>query len=192
MKWPLLDIELGQCTSLISACKVLTADVDPEHLSTIVLFHRDFAPRNILVGKVDSVTGADERWEISGILDWDECELAPSAVAYVYPNWLWDPWENSEHGSNNSNDSNGDFDDAFTDDPAGRIKRAFFDEIGAHLPEYMRTVKISQERQLGKLYVRARRMPMCNEDFRVGDVVTAAAAAKEAAAASADAEAVDV
>ncbi|KAL9032983.1 MAG: hypothetical protein Q9214_007726 [Letrouitia sp. 1 TL-2023] len=48
-----------------------------------VLWHWDFAARNILVDK------KDENWEITGILDWDDAITVPLVLSRVPPVWLW-------------------------------------------------------------------------------------------------------
>ncbi|KAF8960306.1 hypothetical protein BDZ97DRAFT_1922219 [Flammula alnicola] len=43
-------------------------------------------PTIIWVGPPSEVT---RDWEVSGVLDWDGCEIAPAEIAYLCPGWLW-------------------------------------------------------------------------------------------------------
>ncbi|KAL8935940.1 MAG: hypothetical protein Q9216_005183 [Gyalolechia sp. 2 TL-2023] len=54
-----------------------------------VLWHWDLKPHNILVEK------RGEKWEISGVLDWDELISVPLVLARTPPMWLWllNDWE---------------------------------------------------------------------------------------------------
>ena len=42
------------------------------------------AARNILVTYT-----VDRGWYITGVLDWDDCEVVPLEIACVCPGWLW-------------------------------------------------------------------------------------------------------
>ena len=52
----------------------------------IVLHHTDLEPRNIMV----SNRGPSGKWEISGIIDWDEAVAIPRPLARFPPTWIWD------------------------------------------------------------------------------------------------------
>lgn len=50
-----------------------------------VLWHWDFAPRNILVGR----TPSNNNWEVTAVLDWDGVLSAPQVLTREPPVWLW-------------------------------------------------------------------------------------------------------
>lgn len=50
-----------------------------------VLWHWDFAPRNILVGR----TPGNNNWEVTAVLDWDGVLSAPRVLTREPPVWLW-------------------------------------------------------------------------------------------------------
>lgn len=50
-----------------------------------VLWHWDFAPRNILVGR----TPEKNNWEVTAVLDWDGVLSAPRVLTREPPVWLW-------------------------------------------------------------------------------------------------------
>lgn len=50
-----------------------------------VLWHWDFAPRNILVG----CTPGNKKWEVTAVLDWDGVLYAPRVLTREPPVWLW-------------------------------------------------------------------------------------------------------
>lgn len=52
--------------------------------SDTVLWHWDFAARNILVDHAQ-----DGSWEISGVLDWDDVLSVPRVMSRKPPAWLW-------------------------------------------------------------------------------------------------------
>lgn len=72
-KW----LELRRITQEMDQRKLLEGD-------RAVLWHWDFAARNIMVEK----TGAGS-WQISGILDWDGALSVPPMLSRKPPAWLW-------------------------------------------------------------------------------------------------------
>ena len=52
----------------------------------IVLYHPDLEPRNIVVSNCTP----SGKWEISGIIDWDEAVALPRPLARFPPTWIWD------------------------------------------------------------------------------------------------------
>lgn len=51
-----------------------------------VLWHWDFAPRNILV---DRTPGNNDTWKVTAVLDWDGVLSAPRVLTRKPPIWLW-------------------------------------------------------------------------------------------------------
>lgn len=50
-----------------------------------VLWHWDFVPRNILVGR----TPSNNNWEVTAVLDWDGVLSCPQVLTREPPVWLW-------------------------------------------------------------------------------------------------------
>lgn len=53
-----------------------------------VLWHWDFAPRNILVGHTPS-DNFRTNWEVTAVLDWDGLQCVPRVLTREPPVWLW-------------------------------------------------------------------------------------------------------
>ncbi|KAF8987825.1 kinase-like domain-containing protein [Cyathus striatus] len=113
----------------ITAFRHLTDSLNlpDEHTpARIVLFHTDFAPRNIQVD-----TG-----EIMGVLDWDKAESAPVEAAWQIPGWLWD------RGGCGSNQLSWVDPDEVPESPEGaKLREVFIEEIGKQLPDFMKVVR---------------------------------------------------
>jgi len=104
---------------------------DPDIRARIVLFHTDFAPRNIFV---DEDTG-----EITGVLDWDRAESAPVEAAWTMPAWLWD------HNAGGSNQLEWESPDKIPDEPrAAELRDLFLREIGNVIPDFVDVVRGSK------------------------------------------------
>ena len=97
----------------------------------IVLFHTDFASRNIFV---DEDTG-----EITGILDWDRAASAPAEAAWSMPAWLWD------QNACGSDELGWESPDNTPDDPcAAELRELFLSEIGKVIPDFIDVVRWSK------------------------------------------------
>ncbi|KAH7330728.1 hypothetical protein B0J17DRAFT_709850 [Rhizoctonia solani] len=101
----------------------------------VVLFHHDFAPRNILV---DRIGGGS--WTITGVLDWDDCEAAPYEIAEEmdFEENEWDP------------------DMPVTNEDSERIKQVFVKEIEELEAGFQDIVRITRDGCLRQLYERER------------------------------------
>ncbi|KAF8964099.1 hypothetical protein BDZ97DRAFT_1817974 [Flammula alnicola] len=105
---------------------------------TNVLYHPDFAPRNILVRQNE----ATQDWEVSGLLDWDGCQVAPAEIAYLCPGWLWaSPDEPTEL-----------LDDEMDWDPDRPVFDDKYSVIEELLPGFMDVVRSTRERSLKKVW----------------------------------------
>lgn len=58
-----------------------------------VLWHWDFAPRNILVDRTP-----DNSWEVTAVLDWDGALCVPRILTRKPPTWLWQLGEQLDKG----------------------------------------------------------------------------------------------
>ncbi|KAG8792966.1 hypothetical protein FRC12_004335 [Ceratobasidium sp. 428] len=125
----------------------------------VVLFHRDFTPRNLLADRV----GGGGRWEITAVLDWDDCEAAPYEIAAGWPSWLW---QSKAEAEGNCEENERDPDAPVTDDESGRIKNAFLKEIEELEPDFLKTVRITRDRRLRQIYERAREGIWSNEHIK--------------------------
>jgi hypothetical protein len=104
---------------------------NPDIRAQIVLFHTDFAPRNIFV---DEDTG-----EITGVLDWDRAESAPAEAAWTMPAWLWD------HNAGGSNQLGWESPDKIPEEPrAAELRDLFLREIGNVIPNFVDVVRGSK------------------------------------------------
>ncbi|TFK34556.1 kinase-like domain-containing protein [Crucibulum laeve] len=117
--------------SYITAFRKLTEGLQLPNIDTparIVLFHTDFAPRNIFV---DEETG-----DITGVLDWDRAESAVVEAAWTMPAWLWDK------DSTGSDLLSWVDPDEIPDDPTAQKLRTFFiQEIGNLIPSYVEVIR---------------------------------------------------
>lgn len=126
-----------------------------------VLRHTDFAARNILV---EYSTG-DDIWHISGILDWDDCEVAPGEIAFACPGWVWShPDEGSV--SDSFDESDWDPDESVYNDKCQEIRDVFVDEIEELLPGFIDVVRETRKVPLKKLWNLAGSGVYSNETHR--------------------------
>jgi hypothetical protein len=145
-----------------------------------VLFHRDFASRNIICHPVTATTQSSNEieWKLSGMVDWDGCEVAPIEIAYNCPGWVW------SHPSEGSVSSSFDEDDwdpdapVFNDD-CREIKEAFVDEIEKLLPGFMEVVRQVRKKPLKRLWNLARNGMHSNEDAKIAKEIFATCSALE-------------
>ncbi|KAL5634297.1 hypothetical protein ACGC1H_006191 [Rhizoctonia solani] len=114
----------------------------------IALFHRDFAPRNILVDR----TGGGG-WTITGVLDWDDCEAAPYEIASVWPGWLWQSRGEVEV---DFEENEWDPDMPLTNEESKQIKQVFVKEIEELEPGFQEMARRTRDSCLRQLYERAR------------------------------------
>ena len=126
-----------------------------------VLRHTDFAPRNILV----EYNARDAIWHVSGILDWDDCEVSPGEIAFGCPGWVW---SHSDDGSvsDSSDEFDCDPDEPVHDDQCQEIKDAFVDEIEKLLPGFMDVVRETRKVPLKRIWSLARSGVFSNETER--------------------------
>jgi len=136
--------------------------------SSIALFHRDFAARNILVTHNTDRT----RWSISGVLDWDECEAAPLEISGVWPGWLW---ASDQEGEADFEENEWDPDLPVLDDKSERIKKSFVDEIEKLKPGFLDMVRRTRDGCLRLVYERAREGFFSNEHVKELDRIEEAA-----------------
>jgi len=136
--------------------------------SSIALFHRDFAARNILV--VRNTDGAD--WSITGVLDWDECEAAPLEFGRVWPGWLW---ASDQEGGADFEENEWDPDLHLPDDKSEHIKKSFVDEIEELEPGYLEMVRRTRDGCLRLVFERARQGFFSNEHVKDLDRIEQAA-----------------
>ncbi len=136
--------------------------------SSIALFHRDFAARNILV-----MHNKDKaRWSISGVLDWDECEAAPLEISSVWPGWLW---ASDQEGEADFDENAWDPDLPVPDDKSELIKKSFVDEIEKLKPGFLEMVRRTRDGCLRLVYERAREGFFSNGHVKELDQIEAAA-----------------
>ncbi|KAG8747490.1 hypothetical protein FRC10_000626 [Ceratobasidium sp. 414] len=157
---------VGLCNELLHASKRLLHTFALSN--RIVLFHRDFAARNILVARAAHGGG----WTITGVLDWDECEAAPLEIAAVWPGWLWASKDEEEA---DFNENEWDPDLPVPNEECERIKRAFVEEIEKLEPGFQELVRRTRDGCLRPLYERARGGIGSNEDMKDVDRVVEAA-----------------
>jgi len=105
--------------------------------SESTMVHPDLFKRNILVEILD-----ERKVRISGIIDWDECEALPPALAYAMPAWLWS--EEKEASSRQYTDAAALAKPGHQD--SQRIRSAFKAAIKCRLPDYWSTVKLRDPR----------------------------------------------
>ncbi|KAF8959895.1 kinase-like domain-containing protein [Flammula alnicola] len=116
---------------------------------TNVVRHCDFAARNILVRQSEITRD----WEVSGVLDWDGCEVAPAEIAYLCPGWLWVSADDPKHkDTDGTYEMDWDPDEPVFNEECGAVKAAFVDEIEQLLPGFMDVVRRTRERSLKKLW----------------------------------------
>ncbi|KAG8724883.1 hypothetical protein FRC09_012546 [Ceratobasidium sp. 395] len=125
----------------------------------VVLCHRDFTPRNLLADRI----GGGSRWEITAVLDWDDCEAAPYEIAAVWPDWLW---QSKTEAEGNYEENEWDPDAPVPDDESERIKNAFLKEIEELEPDFLKTVRITRDRRLRQIYEWAREGIWSNEHIK--------------------------
>ncbi|EJD45733.1 hypothetical protein AURDEDRAFT_184648 [Auricularia subglabra TFB-10046 SS5] len=132
-----------------------------------VLFHTDFAARNILVEQ--SPTG---EWQITGVLDWDGAQTAPYEIACVCPVWLW---AGADEPDGNVHEYYFDPDEPVSDEDCARIRETFVDEMERLEPGFMAAVRQTRDRCLRKIYELARDGFHSNEDMDALDRIEALA-----------------
>ncbi|EUC55023.1 phosphotransferase enzyme family protein [Rhizoctonia solani AG-3 Rhs1AP] len=115
----------------------------------IALFHRDLAPRNILVDR----NGEGGSWTVTGVLDWDDCEAAPYEIAGVWPGWLWQSRGEVEM---DFEENEWDPDIPVTNEESKRIKQVFVKEIEELEPGFQEMARRTRDNCLRQLYERAR------------------------------------
>lgn len=132
-----------------------------------MLFHRDFAARNILV------THTTAEWTISGVLDWDECDAAPVEIGSVWrPGWLW---ASEEEGEADFEENEWDPDLPVPDEESERVKRTFVGEIERLKPGFVMMVRRVRDGCLRLVYERAREGFSANEHVKELDRIEVAA-----------------
>jgi aminoglycoside phosphotransferase (APT) family kinase protein len=139
-----------------------------------VLLHRDFAPRNIMVRHVAINLSDEKEWELSGIIDWDGCEVAPVEVAYNCPGWVWAHLDEGSVGSSSDEEEDWDPDAPVFNDDCREVKEAFVEEIERLLPGFMEVVRKVRRTPLKKLWNLARKGLRSNEDFKIAEELIAA------------------
>ncbi|KZV84117.1 APH-domain-containing protein [Exidia glandulosa HHB12029] len=167
-RWPDDTDRIDYCDRLLAAAETLVPSASDRHEGN-VLFHSDFAARNILVRRLPEDAG----WAISGVLDWDDCTVAPAEVAFSCPGWLWAARGESDSDSFDENDC--DPDEMPFDELGERIKDAFFEAVEIALPGYMDTIRVSRARRLRQLHRLAETMIHCNEDVATAELVISVA-----------------
>ncbi|TGO74627.1 hypothetical protein BELL_0267g00140 [Botrytis elliptica] len=70
-----------------------------------VLWHWDLEPRHIFVEKSES-----GKWEVSGVIDWDDVKSMPLVLTRAPRSWLWFYEERFEYGNNFTYPWDGDYD----------------------------------------------------------------------------------
>jgi len=111
------------------------------------LTHTDFYKRNILIEERGLVlrlcalftkSSLDGMPYISGVVDWDDCEVLPTELAYTQvPGWLWD-----EPETDSRQDVLGyDIDEPITDPNRSEIRDTFLANMEKELPGYLQTVR---------------------------------------------------
>ncbi|TEY46848.1 hypothetical protein BOTCAL_0312g00050 [Botryotinia calthae] len=100
-----------------------------------VLWHWDLQPRHIFVEKSES-----GKWEVSGIIDWDDVKSVPLVLTRAPRSWLWFNEERFEYRNNFTFPWDGDY-DAPLDLPLDKdvtIVKEYFDRIMQEAdPTYM-------------------------------------------------------
>ncbi|KAF8964101.1 kinase-like domain-containing protein, partial [Flammula alnicola] len=140
------DFLVTYCGHLLSASETLLRGFSTPASGTNVLYHPDFARRNILVRQNE----ATQDWEVSGLVDWDGCQVAPAEIAYLCPGWLWtspdDPIVMCA-----TYELDWDPDRPVSDDKYSAVKEAFVNEIEELLPGFMDVVRSTRKHLLKKL-----------------------------------------
>ena len=129
------------------------------HSSNVVLFHRDFTARNILVIHNTERAG----WSITGVLDWDESEAAPLEIASLWPGWLW---ASDQGGEADFEEDEWDPDLPVPDEKSEYIKQSFVDEIEKLKPGFLEMVRRTRDGCLRLVYERARQGFCSNEHVK--------------------------
>ncbi|TDL14764.1 hypothetical protein BD410DRAFT_796960 [Rickenella mellea] len=121
-----------------------------------VIHHRDLVARHVLVKRVSvhSTPPSTEtyEWKITGILDWDECEVAPALISFSCPGWLWrQPYKGPSPDSFQGIDC--DPDAAALNEEYEEIKQVFLREIEVLLPGFVDVVRKRKQTSVKKLFV---------------------------------------
>lgn len=114
-RWSMFDLFAAVfCPYLIQAVGIIVNDTDP---SRGVLYHPDLRPHNFLIqlpSKYQSQcrhsnckrpnckfrhTNQVGDAQITGLLDWDDCQSLPVELAYRVPTWLWSETNNEFESS---------------------------------------------------------------------------------------------
>lgn len=163
-QWPHLPL----LSSLYLGLRDISRGLNFPEPTRSVLFHRDFYPRNIIVHPFSTDNSAEVQWEVSGVIDWDDCEVAPVEIAYACPAWLWaHPDEESDQRGIDEIDC--DPDAPVLDDDCRAIKEAFMDEIERLLPGYMDVVRDIRRTPLKTLWNFARSGLHASESARMAE-----------------------
>ncbi|KZV85791.1 APH-domain-containing protein [Exidia glandulosa HHB12029] len=168
-RWPEDAQRISYCDRLLYAAQTLLSSAS-EREERNVLFHRDIAARNILVHRTDD----DSDWAISGVLDWDDCAVAPAEVSFVCPGWLW-AGRGEPPVSDSFDENDWDPDEPPYDEFSARIRDTFVDAVEGILPGYMDTIRTSRARCLRQLHELAQGVISSAEDERKADLVISAA-----------------
>jgi hypothetical protein len=110
----------------------------------------------------------ETEWEISGIVDWDNCEVAPIEIAYTCPVWVW-----SDFSIGSSFDEQDWDPDTPVFNEECEIKAAFEDEIETLLPGFMDTVRRVRRGPLKRLWKLAGKGMHSNEDAKIAKEIIA-------------------
>lgn len=74
--------------------------VDPSYAGARnILHHWDLEPRNIMVRRKMDKSKDAVKWEITKVIDWDDCRSMPAVLTRKPPMWLWDWSELEDHPS---------------------------------------------------------------------------------------------
>jgi hypothetical protein len=119
---------------------------------------------------------------ITGLVDWDNCEAAPSALAYTVPGWLWAPEDTDDDDDSDVSEFDWDPDFVPNDPTDRRVRAAFVAEVERLVPGFVSEVRDSRERQLKKLLEVARWGLCSNEMFVAAHALVDLAAKRRAAA----------
>ncbi|TGO26873.1 hypothetical protein BPAE_0051g00080 [Botrytis paeoniae] len=125
-QWEMLQVVLGE---------MVARDCFKSSDSINFLWHWDLEPRHIFVGKSES-----GKWEVSGVIDWDDVKSMPLVLTRAPRSWLWFYEERFEYCNNFTFPWNGDY-DAPLDLPLNQdvtIVKEYFDRIMQEAdPTYM-------------------------------------------------------